>query len=223
MSRGWMLLILPVILAASSWAGHPSASPLPSLSPKIQPLLKPAVYDRVVKDREVMTHAKIDGPSYSYYAAMLVRSPVDQTRSVLTNYELYSKLISYVETTRYNPETHILEMRGSFMGWGLHSWILFEEKSDGWIHFKIVSGHFTGMTGDMYFEPYGAVGADKSSLVYMGGALTQSDWPPIPKFILEWGAEIVFGITGNRMRSYIESTKVSTPNDQNLPQPRRRL
>lgn len=218
-------------LFAASITVLPGPQPSWPPPPSIQSLLKPSVYDKALNSREVMTHAKIDGERYSFYAAMLVHSNTNDTRAVLTNYALYSKLISYVKKTEYNPANHILEIVGSFMGWTMHSWIRFEERGERWIHYTYIMGHFTGMSGDMYFEPVIGRNGDKSSLVYMGGALSQAKWPPIPKLILEWGAEIVFGFTGNHMRSYIESpdskthsTSPSNSNDQqNLPQPRSHL
>jgi len=184
------------------WGSAGAASPV---APKIQSLLKPEVFSRVVNDREIMTHADLDGQHYSFYAAMLVRASERQTRSVLTNYALYSKMISYIDRTVYDPKTQVLDLSGAIFGYRLHSWVRFEQVGDHWIRFRIIRGHFTGMTGEILFES----GRDFSSkpenaldtLVYMGGSLTAPHWPPA--FIVERGAEIVFGLTARRMRSYI--------------------
>jgi len=225
----------------------PSPSPSPTASvtaPSIQSLLKPKVYDRVLKDRDVMTHASLDdvpGPfgsplnsagkspaknaapprEYSFYAAMLVHASFQQTRDVLTNYELYSKLIPYVSETKYNEKTHILEIQGGILGWVLHSWVRFDERSPSpnysVIHFQMVAGHFIGMAGDIIFESRG----EQGTLVYMDGHQIQENWPP--QFVMERGAEIVFGFTANRMRSYIESKPAEGQNHGGFPQPRRHL
>ena len=232
---------------ATAQAASPSPSPSASVvGPSIQSLLKPQVYERVLKDREVMTHASLDdvpGPfgssinsgqnsgglvagknaappqEYSFYAAMLVHASFQQTRDVLTNYVLYSKLIPYVSETKYNEKTHILEIQGGILGWVLHSWVRFDERSPSpnysVIHFQMVAGHFIGMAGDIIFESRG----EQGTLVYMDGHQIQENWPP--KFVMERGAEIVFGFTANRMRSYIESKPAEGQNHGGLPQPRR--
>jgi hypothetical protein len=196
---------------------------LPWAPPRIETLLKPSVYDRTLKDREVMTHASLDGNHYTYYATMLVRASASQTRSVLTNYALYSKMISYIDEAKYDLDHQILEISGGIWKFKLRSWLKFEERGPGWIHFTIIRGHFTGMTGEVLFESQG----EKGTLVYLGGAQTQAEWPP--KLIIEQGAQIVFGFTASRMRSYIESQKeppkesqTKESNDQ-VPQPRSRL
>ena len=74
----------------------------------------------------------------------------------------------------------------------------FEERGDRWIHYEIVGGHFTGLSGDIFFESWG----EKGTAVYFGGEQQGAEFPP--KFVIERGAEIVFGFTAKRMRSYIE-------------------
>jgi hypothetical protein len=246
--RALAAIFAATLAHAASWSPSPSPSPWVSplqAAPTIQSLLKPKIYDRVLKNRDIMTHASLDdvpGPfgalpspkegatpqmhaappqEYSFYATMLVHASIDQTRAVLTNYELYSKLIPYVSKTKYNKQSHILEIQGGILGWVLHSWVRFVERSPSWIHFQIVAGHFTGMAGDILFESRG----EQGSLVYMDGHQIQQNWPP--KFVLERGAEIVFGFTANRMRSYIE-TEASEglekgQNNGGLPQPRKHL
>jgi hypothetical protein len=231
----WLISI--AVASAASPSASPSPSPTPSVTaPSIQSLLKPKVYDRVLKDRDVMTHASLDdvpGPfgasaknaapprEYSFYAAMLVHASFQQTHDVLTNYELYSKLIPYVTETKYNEKTHILEIQGGILGWFLHSWVRFDERSPSpnysVIHFQMVAGHFIGMAGDILFESRG----EQGTLVYMDGHQIQENWPP--QFVMERGAEIVFGFTANRMRSYIESKPAEGQNHGGFPQPRRHL
>jgi hypothetical protein len=224
------------IFAGTSWSATQSPLPLPSASssssgPKIQSLLKPKIYDRVLKDREIMTHASLDSVDdtsrgqvakgqdlreYSYYATMLVHASVKKTHDTLTDYHLYAKLIPYVDTANYNAQTHVLEIEGGILGWTLHSWVHFEEVNDHWIRFQFVAGHFQGMTGDILFEPRD----ENGTLVYFGGHQILSQWPP--KLVMEKGAEIVFGFTAGRMRSYIESKSIIKESQENdgFPQPR---
>jgi hypothetical protein len=101
-----------------------------------------------------------------------------------------------------------LELKGGIWKWKLSSILRFEEKGDRWIHFQIVGGHFTGMTGDIFFEPQTGT---PDTLVYMRGNQFGSHWPPA--FILEQGAQIVFEFTAKRMRSYLESVPENSTAD----------
>ena len=138
---------------------------------------------------------------YSVYAAMLVHEGLRKTREILTDYRLYVKMIPYIDRADYTPSTHLLHMEGGIWKWRQNSLIRFDERGDRWIHYEIIAGHFTGLNGDIYFEPEG----EKGTAVYMTGALDGRSWPPA--IVLERGAEIVFGYTGAHMRSYIESQK----------------
>lgn len=200
----------------------PASSP-----PAIASLLKPAVYQKVVQDKSIQSYASLDRvessqsdpplKKYSFYAAMLTRTGLTRTRKVLTDYELYSKLIPYIDEAKYYPETHRLDLKGGIWKFKLTSVLRFEEIGDRWIRFRIVGGHFTGLVGDIFFESY----EDKGTLVYMRGEQEGYHWPPA--FIIEKGAEIVFEFTARRMRSYIESEPGTTHDERQVPQPRSHL
>jgi hypothetical protein len=200
--------------------------------PAIQSLLKPEIFQRVLKDREITAYANLksipdsQSKEYSFYAVMQTRAGMARTRQVLTDYQLYSKLIPYVDEATYQPSSHLLTLQGGIWKWKLHSILRFEEKSDRWIHYQIVGGHFTGMTGDIFFEPDAGTssGSAGGTLVYMRGSQQGSHWPPT--FILEQGAKIVFEFTAKRMRSYLESNPINgsgrSQNDE-IPKPRSHL
>jgi hypothetical protein len=106
--------------------------------------------------------------------------------------------------------------------------VRFEEMSPEWIRYRIVDGHFEGLEGDIYFESV----PERGTAVYFHGAKMGKDWPPA--FVIETGAEIVFGFTAKRMRSYVEEQKKAplsrgnsngrdTPDNTELPKPRSRL
>lgn len=213
-------------------------SPIAWAAPQISKLLKPEVYQRVLENREILTHASLDElpvekpkkgqnlpqkkdplKKYEFYATMLVRTHSRRAREVLTDYPIYPKMIPYVETADYDPKLKRLKLKGGVLGFGLQSTLQFEEKEPGWISFKIIEGHFKGMDGQVLFEERGEAG----TLVYLAGEAIGSQWPPA--WIVERGAEIVFGFTGQRMRSYLESPekKGEPPNDPKFPQPRSRI
>ena len=219
--RALALLALTSSLGACSmfhFGQKPGATP--DNAPTIQTLLKPALYQRMLKDREILTSATLNDDHYAFYAVMAVHSEMARTRRILTDYSLYSKIIPYVDKTDYSPITRILDVQGGILGWHLHSLVRFTERSERWIQYEIVAGHFRGLTGDMFFEP---APENAGTLVYFRGGLTAQHWPP--KFIIERGAEIVFGFTANRMRKYVESNEDRQKDGKQaeLPQPRGHL
>ena len=168
-------------------------------------MLKPEISRKVLEDRLIETHAsldKIDGGErkrYSFHAVMAVHAPIERTHRILTDYSLYSKMIPYIDEADYSPATHLMKLRGGIWAFRLASQLRFSERSDRWIHFDIIGGHFTGLAGDIFFESAG----EKGTLVYMKGEQQGSGFPPA--FVIERGAEIVFSFTARKMRSYIES------------------
>ncbi len=190
---GGMIIVLPQLQA--------------SAPPPIQSLLRSALWKRVVEDKEVLVNAslrsvpKSETKKYSFYAVMRVSSGVSQVRRVLTQYSLYKEIIPYVDRADYFPTSHTLQIEGGIWNYHLGSEILFDDAHDRWIQYRITSGHFVGLTGNIYFESLG----EKGTVVYFSGTQIGNDWPP--RFVIERGAEIVFRFTANRLRSYIESQK----------------
>ena len=181
----------------------------PNDPPVIATLLKPSVYKDVTTDRSVMAHASLDDlpvmvskdvplKKYSFYSAMLVNASLAETHKILTDYPLYPKLVPYIEQADFNAETKVLTLQGGIWKYVMRSLVHFEDKGERWVHFTIVGGHFYGLQGNIFFERFN----EKSTLVYLNGEMTGTNWPPT--FIIERGAEVGFTFTGRKMRSYIE-------------------
>jgi hypothetical protein len=192
-------LLEPVIKTPRPPSPSPTAAPIP---PGIQSLLKPKVYQRAMA-REVMSHASLDSvrdglKRYSYYTVMLAHVDLRRAHRLLTDYHVYAKIIPYVDRADFNPKTQVLWVEGGIWKFRLSSWVRFQDVSERWIRYEIVGGHFRGLKGNIYFEPKD----EKGTLVYLDGALEGTNWPPT--FVIEQGAQIVFGFTGKRMRSYME-------------------
>jgi hypothetical protein len=189
-------LALVVTVPAWSASGPPAApSPVPA-PPVIQSLVKPAIWTRVHDDREVRAYSNLDGDQYTFYAVMIADASLARTKEVLTDYRLYAKMVPYIQKADFDPATNNLKLMGGVWHWYLASMIHFSEKSDRWVHFDVVQGHFRGLSGDIFFEKM----PDKGTAVMIRGSQVGKTWPP--KLILERGAEIVFA---KRMRSYLES------------------
>ena len=213
------------ILALSFFASASNTSAVPS----IRSLLKPVVYEKITSiSRESVTSTDLS-PSktqegfkdYSLYGVMLVRASLRQTHDILTDYPLYAKMIPYVERSAYDPAHHSLSITGGIWKFQMSSEVSFEEKSPRWIHYRVIGGSFTGMEGDMMFEAF----EDKGTLVFIQAKSQGKEWPPA--FIVERGAEIVFGFAGKKMRSFIEEQKREIPTPEpgkpEVPRPTQRL
>jgi hypothetical protein len=226
----------PLPRAKAAPAPSPSASPSPSADPApIAPRLKPESLRRVLEDRDVVFHADLeDDPAaggewkrYEYSGAMLVRAPLRVVRAALTDYSLYSRLIPYINRADFDAATKTLTLEGGIWKWRLLSRVRFEEAGPRLVRYAIVGGHFAGLRGEMIFEERG----ERGTLVYLRGSARGNRWPPA--LVVERGAEIVFGFTGRKMRSYIEergkespaagNTTTGEPRDPTVPQPRSRL
>ena len=191
--------------------------------PSITELMKPNAYKKMIEDRDVISYAtldridpdtKADPPlkKYRFYAGVLIHASLQRTRAILTDYKIYSKIVPYIDKTEFKSETALLDLQGSFLSFQLKSIVHFIERTREWIQYKIVGGHFTGLVGNMYFETLG----EKGTAVYFDGEHSGWHWPPA--FIVEKGAEIVFGFTARRMRSYVESsTYVENEKDEKKP------
>ncbi|OFZ21738.1 MAG: hypothetical protein A2X94_15740 [Bdellovibrionales bacterium GWB1_55_8] len=201
-------LLLLAALAVLLGAAVPKTQP--SAPPSIRSILKPSVYEKLNDDREVMVHAdladlklNVDDAEpeqrYSFYGAMTVRASLAQTRRVLLDFPLYAQMVPYVEKVDYEPRRRELTLKGGIWKFWLHSRIKFEEPGERQLKYRIIGGHFTGLSGELLFEERGPL----RTLVYFNGELKGKGWPP--RFVIERGAEIVFGFTGRRMRNYIES------------------
>jgi len=222
----FLLSLVPLGWAGADRIGGIGIQNEPS---SIAPFLLPGMYSRVLGDREIDVHAKLSEPQpgdslrvYSFYAAMVVGASQKTTRRILTDYPLYSQMIPYVDRTDFHPDSHILEVEGGIWKFKMKSSIFLQEKSERWLLFRVVGGHFKGLEGNVFFLPEG-IG---KTAVYFAGSQTHQTFPP--RFVIERGAEIVFGFTAKRMRSYIESKKNAPDQgvDQNgteIPQPRSHL
>ncbi len=207
----------PTVQAPSSTAIPPLLSP--STPPAIRDLLEPSALQAVLEDREVFKSATLRKNVYSFRVATAIRAELPRTRRVLTDYRIYSKVVPFVDRADYSPVSRILLIEGGIWKYRLRSFVQFTEVSDRWIRYRIVREHLTGLEGNFYFEPLG----EKGTLVYVDGRIQGGDFPPA--FVIEQGAQIVFGFTGNRMRKYVEDREDEQElnHDKQVPKPRNHL
>ncbi len=155
----------------------------------------------VLEDREVFTQARLQVPRYEVRNAMVVRASLERTRRILTHFDLFAGLVPYIDRSQYDPKTRLLDIGGGIWKYRLEATLQFhEETPDRW-SFRIVRGHFLGMTGVMEFRR-AEVGR---TLVTFEGQLNASPGAKFPpRLIVEQGAQIIFAVTGRRVRSLVE-------------------
>jgi len=189
--------------------------------PEIGSLLKPEVLRRLLEKREVMTFADLsDGPipevpprkkslrplrEYRYYTGVLVKAPLQVTRSVIRDYQIYTQLVPYIDRAELLSDSGELALEGGIWRYRIRSRIRFEEIGERWIRFQITQGHFLGMRGEFILEPRIDRDGAASTLVLVRGNSQGRVFPP--DWVVEQGAQVVFSLTGNKIRSYIEENK----------------
>ena len=126
--------------------------------PDISSLLKPEVLRRMLEKREVMTFADLsDVPisetpprkkslrplrEYRYYTGVLVKAPLQVTRSVIRDYQVYTELVPYIDRAEIISDSGDLALEGGIWKYRIRSRIKFEEVGERWIRFQIIQGHF---------------------------------------------------------------------------------
>ncbi len=175
---------------------------------RIQSLLSSQDYEALIEDDETYVTTKLGKTpnppfleTYQAGAAFTINAPVSVTRDILTRYEVYEKLIPFIDDIKVIEAPAKVAIEGGILGWKMLSLIQFHDKDPGWIHFVVTQGTFAGMEGDFYFEA--KRGHQNTSLVYF--RVMQSDEHFPPRFIMESGANMILRNTANKMREYIES------------------
>jgi hypothetical protein len=222
--------VVSTLVDAKATAPAPAVANVPPpTAPAIGELLKPEALRRILEDRAIVTDAGLDDVPekkdvrrYHYYASMLVHASRTRTRECLTDYRAYAKMVPYIDRADFIRPPDLIEIQGGIWKFKLRSSVQFDDRGEGWIHYRIVAGHFRGLSGDLFFESRG----EKGTLVYMRGEQFGTDWPP--KFVITKGAEIVFAFTAKRMRSYVEEDVTPTgptggTSGSEIPQPRSHL
>lgn len=187
-------------------------------------LKKSNVYKQVVEDRQVIAHARFQketsGRSFEVYASTLAGASPEYAMKILTQYDLYHRLVPLVEESQVGKDG-LLELRGGAMGLTLHSFLKLKAVSDTRIEFSIVRGHFEGMKGFAQVEPYN----ERASLLYLTGKVDISDGSFFKEFLLQRAAEFALTLTGEKMRTYIQDSQKdrSDTHDPKVPQPRSSL
>ena len=174
----------------------------------------PAVERRgVLEGREVYSHARLEGLRYGFQNAMVVRASLERTRRILTHFGLFAGLVPYIQRSEYDAKTGLLDVAGGIWKYRLESVLQFREESPERWSFRVVRGHFLGMTGVMEFRRLEA----GRTLVSLEGGVTGGEGASFPpRLIIEQGAQIVFAVTGRRVRSLVEDLAFE-PQDAGTP------
>jgi hypothetical protein len=181
-------------------------------------------FAKILDERDVYSRARLEGHTYSVRNVMLMHAGMARTRAEVTQFGRFAGSIPYIEKSEWDPARKQLLVAGGIWKYQLQSLIQFEEKTPERWEFRIIGGHFLGMHGALEFESAGP----GRTLVVFSGSVTGDHFPP--QWVIERGAEIVFAVTGRRVRNWVENgsqeplTKSPSGADAiGVPQPRKRL
>ncbi len=155
----------------------------------------------VLEGREIYTFARLHAPRYDVRSAMVVHASLERTRRILTHFDLFAGLVPYIDRSVYDRSSRLLDVAGGIWKYRLESILQFEEESPQRWKFRVIQGHFLGMTGAMEFSQ---VAPGRTLVTLDAGILASQGAKFPPKLILEEGSQIVFAMTGRRVRSLVE-------------------
>ena len=169
---------------------------------------KEKVYKRVAEQREVVVSVKVNKLSGSTKELVMqgaghASTPLDFTYQEAKKFENFPKMSGYVRETQYTPQTKQLFMHSEAFGY--HARMLFQldfKESDEKrkvISYKIISGVFAGMQGELAFED---VGRRKTEISMTG--VYPFEKLPVPAFFAEFGLEVILQKMATRIRAYVE-------------------
>jgi hypothetical protein len=189
---------------------------------------------QVVKllDRDILTSAEVieEGKGeFRAKAAMMVRATPERARKILTNFGLFKEWLPlFVKRSDYDAKKKWLDLEGGVLNLVLKSGIRFKEVSPELTTFKVETGSFQGLEGEVHFWkiPVHPQIREGGSLVWFDvkhrGKLEVSSW------LLKRAAEAVFDFTAPKMRAYTEDQDFepdlvkdskTDKNDQRKPEP----
>jgi len=155
----------------------------------------------VLEGREVYTHARLQSQRYRMQNAMVVHASLQRTRRILTHFDLFAGLVPYIDRSKYDPLTRQLDVAGGIWKYRLESVLQFKEETPDRWSFRIIRGHFLGMTGVLEFRQT----KPGRTLVTLEGVVQGDPTAKFPpRLIIEQGAQIIFAVTGRRVRSLVE-------------------
>lgn len=180
---------------------------------------KEKVYKRIVEQREIIVsvkESKLEGAKKELVmqGAGHASAPQEFTYQEATKYENFPKISSYIREIKYTPEKKQLFMHSVAYGYHARMLLQLDYKSTATkktISYKIISGVFTGMSGELGFED---VGRRKTEISMTG--LYPFEKLPVPAFFAEFGLEVILQKMASRMRAYVEEQYQQAPTQKEI-------
>lgn len=183
------------------------------------PVSSAEVRKRIVEEREIITQAKLKGEKYSFWAAMQVNTSPKVAVDRLTDYPSYRQMSRFVTRAEILPNGWV-RIEGGVFGFRLESSVDVRRKTEGpdteKLEYVIREGSLIGLKGSVRVEAL----PKKGSWIFFDGELRGKNWPPA--FVMERGAEMVFGFAAQFMRKSMETERPDHA-QQTGPQPRKKL
>lgn len=179
--------------------------------PSIASCLKPEVFQKVSRQREVHSYASLETiddstkpplQRYRFYSAMSSSGTLRQAHRALTDFANFHRFLPFVSRTEYDAKARVLTLEGGVWDFAVRSKMRLTRITERWIEFEIFEGHFQGLRGELIAESRQPKGI---FVLFRGELIGQGRFPP--RFIMERAAEFVLDLSGKKMRNVIENVE----------------
>lgn len=167
---------------------------------------KPEVYKRIKDERAVVVSATCrtleKQKSLRVISAGHISAPEDFTYKQILKFNEYSQILPYLIESSHDPRTQNIFFHGAFLGYHLRSTVHVAPETTltgHLIKFRVISGHFTGMYGQILLEDLSLDATEISMEAQYEGAILH-----LPNFLLSWGVELAGKKAASVMREFIE-------------------
>ncbi len=171
---------------------------------------KPAVFKRIIEDREIIVSAKSEdagGKQHRlvYTSAGRIDASLNFTFEKSQEFSNYGDFLPYISESRFDKCKNQLWAKASFLGFSAETTVEFktpisQDDKTKRIEFAVIGGFLKGSKGAIIEESI--EGDSESTLAsvegdYLGKA-------PLPAFLMEWGFEVAAQKMEFSMRKHIE-------------------
>lgn len=148
---------------------------------------------------------------FTMMGAGWVSRPKDFCFQLGQQYHRLKEVSDHFRTVRFDPTSNQLFLITEALGYQARMILQVTPVSEDWrseIQWKVIWGHFKGMTGVMGFEK---VADDKTEISVQ--ARYEAKELPVPKILMGFALEVVTQKVAEKMRGYLEAQPLSAVND----------
>jgi hypothetical protein len=167
---------------------------------------KPALYDKVLKQRKVLVSVKPlklpKGRAARVVGVGVVNAPVGFVRTQVGQFQNLAQVSSYFKKVVHKPENNQLYIHVRAMGYEtrlLMSYKWTQPEQGHQLDWQVTEGTFQGMQGHYLLREVGPGRTEVSTWMRVSPPKT-----PVPDFLFNFTLEVIAEKVAHKMRSYIE-------------------